>query len=63
MQSRKEYDMKKLFEKKTTWVGIAEVALGIGLLVAGDIPGGFQTIIFGFGIITGRHAYQKATGK
>ena len=45
-----------LFRTKTFWGGLATILTGIGIIVAGDIPTGLQTVGLGVLAILGRDA-------
>lgn len=51
--------MSKLWKTKTFWTGIASVATGIGMILAGEVPDGMQMIFIGFVAICGRQAITK----
>lgn len=42
------------FKTKTFWVGVAGLATGIGLIVAGNVPEGVEVILLAMAAITGR---------
>lgn len=47
------------WKSKTFWGGIAAIATGAGLIVAGDVVSGVQTITLGVLAIFGRDAVSK----
>jgi hypothetical protein len=49
----------RLLKTKTFWGGLAAIATGAGLIVAGDVPNGIQVIILGVLGILGRDAIAK----
>jgi len=52
--------MKSLLKTKTFWGGIASIAGGIGMIIAGETSGGTQMIVIGVLAILGRDAVRKA---
>jgi hypothetical protein len=51
--------MKDLAKTKTFWGGVATIATGIGLYMAGEEVEGIQTALAGLMVIFGRHAVKK----
>lgn len=51
--------MKQFLKQKTTWAGIAAIATGIGLYIAGEKTEALQTIIGGIGLVFLRQAVAK----
>ena len=51
---------KPAIRSKTFWTGLAAVATGIGLIVAGDVGAGVQTIIAGLTAIFLRDAISTS---
>lgn len=49
----------RLIKTKTFWAGISGIAVGIGQITTGDVPGGLQSIVVGLGIIFLRDATAK----
>lgn len=56
-------ELKRLLCQRSTWTGIAAIATGVGLVVAGNVSEGVQTIIAGAGIIFIREAIAAGSGK
>jgi len=50
---------KKLIKTKSFWAGVAGVASGVGLIIAGNVANGVQTIIGGIAVIFLRDAISK----
>lgn len=53
--------MKELLKTKTFWGGIAAIATGAGLVVAGNIPEGLNAIVTGLIAIFMRDGVLKTT--
>lgn len=49
----------KTLKSKTFWAGIASVATGIGLIVAGDVLNGINMVGMGVLAVCGRDAVSK----
>ena len=51
--------MKKLLKTKTFWGGLAAIATGCGLVLAGDVPQGVNAIVSGLLAIFVRDGIRK----
>jgi hypothetical protein len=48
-----------ILKKKTFWVGVATIGVGVYEIATGSGSGGIEKILLGLGMITGRQAIEK----
>lgn len=51
--------MKELLKTKTFWAGVASIATGVGMILAGDTPQGINAIVAGVVAICVRDGIKK----
>lgn len=53
----------RTLKTKSFWTGIASIATGISLIIAGNIPEGALAVVGGIGLIANRDAQAKVEEK